>query len=1263
MASTSKARQTSDAPVELPGEQAPAVPALNCESCGQIVTSQYVRALGAIYHVDCFRCKDCNEIVTAKFFPYSLSESKQVPLCEVDYFRRLDLLCAKCGQALRGSYITTSGKASSTTRIRNSHLTASNADKNYYEHRDADGLNIYCHYHYSTRCAQKCASCQAAILRQFVEVNRSSRDEAYHLPCHLIQKFWNVKISTPLPAITDGKPHWVHEEAVYTPATLKDAQNDMNELVNRIWAVLSAYEESSAACISDLLKAVSNVIYLEAIRSAERFVFHVEVLFAALDDLDFHFEALGSSKGIAHVRESRVLCRKTVDLFTQLSHAQRDVSRQGLTQDLLGLITGIAHYLKILLRIALLGALRLMREYGDKQAIKAFLDQLHRLMEENGDPLATRNIQDDTQGKEGDQKVVLFDVQLNGKRLKGARSREGVAFGFKSLDPAVTGSSPYAQEYYDVQHGTNLSADFVPPSDLCVKCNNTIESNCVRLGTFTRWHVHCLECKTCGRAAGPRPPPKSDSKQSAKSSVTTDVERDEDSNDETEVTRRETKARLQERIQSESVAEAFAFEPEFEPSSDGQVSQSTGIPRTVYCPNHRTGDSHLGFQTVSRLEQYSYLLNVALLRLYSILKRRGAIQPPTGPLRRRMSSPRESVELARLKTISLDRKSTSVKTPRRLTIVESPIGKVAHTDEVTSIIKGYPSSPKKSAKPSTPPSPQRRSKPSTPPSPQRSTPQNQDVEKETPQSPQPFVPLASIAETPTPSRPEFTRMNSQVVVMEEVPNQVEFPVRSASPIEEATDEDHESLRLTDIASLVEAEQARDRASSVLSGSSGTGAPYLSDLDPLDLVIVKHAALWLLNQSELKDKIDADDILEGIEISRKGKIWKQFFRGEKKPKKKGVFGVPLELLTERDGVETILGVSRSAVRIPSILDDLLSAMKQMDVSVEGIFRKNGNFRKMREVIETLDQGTEAVDFSQESPIQLAALLKKFFIDLPDPLLTHRLHSLFLSTLTVTDAAERARLLHLAATLLPKSHRSVMEVLFAFLRWVALFSNIDSAGSKMDIPNLSTVIAPSILCSKTHDPQSSFSAISVVTQMLEDQDAFNRVPEQCLSLLADRKEFTKCESSKDLLKKCAQHFRNQTGKTGAQTPINSPVAAHFTPGTLHSHKSEGSLDGRGRVSQDKKANRNSKSLERKDPRERRERSNTLRKPKPSHPGLPHAPFSLPSLNASSSRLGTETSLLGSLGSLTPGIKSEAPPTWKSSHVPSTMADSPPVSNGVL
>lgn len=57
-------------------------------------------------------------------------------------------------------------------------------------------------------------------------------------------------------------------------------------------SVLSAFEESSAACISDMLRQVSNGQYLDAIRMAEKFILHVEVLFGTIDDLEYHFSRL-----------------------------------------------------------------------------------------------------------------------------------------------------------------------------------------------------------------------------------------------------------------------------------------------------------------------------------------------------------------------------------------------------------------------------------------------------------------------------------------------------------------------------------------------------------------------------------------------------------------------------------------------------------------------------------------------------------------------------------------------------------------------------------------------------------------------------------------------------------------------------------------------------------------------------------------------------------------------------------------------------------
>ena len=100
--------------------------------------------------------------------------------------------------------------------------------------------------------------------------------------------------------------------------------------------------------------------------------------------------------------------------------------------------------------------------------------------------------------------------------------------------------------------------------------------------------------------------------------------------------------------------------------------------------------------------------------------------------------------------------------------------------------------------------------------------------------------------------------------------------------------------LHDISSLVKAEHAKERRLSSVSAGKGKTTdvpalvPLLTDLEAYDTAIVKHAAVWLLYHSELRDKFDLDEVLELIEI-RKAGIWNKIFKAEKKGKKKGESG--------------------------------------------------------------------------------------------------------------------------------------------------------------------------------------------------------------------------------------------------------------------------------------------------------------------------------------------------------------------------------------
>ena len=244
----------------------------------------------------------------------------------------------------------------------------------------------------------------------------------------------------------------------------------------------------------------------------------------------------------------------------------------------------------------------------------------------------------------------------------------------------------------------------------------------------------------------------------------------------------------------------------------------------------------------------------------------------------------------------------------------------------------------------------------------------------------------------------------------------------------------DALTLDDIPRIVAAEQAKEQrpnaskyAKNHLVGSSGRqpkllgghqrdfsvgndldhggeGVPqrtkkYFSELSALEYFIVRHVAV-LSMQPLLEGYYTLEELLGLIE-SRKPTFWGKFgkaFKNDKNKggKKKGAFGVSLDTLVERDGVESTYGVGPGALRVPGLIDDIISAMRQMDMSVEGVFRKNGNIKGLKDLAERIDAKEEEVDLSKETPVQLAALLKKFLRELPDPLLTYKLHRLWITS---------------------------------------------------------------------------------------------------------------------------------------------------------------------------------------------------------------------------------------------------------------------------
>uniref|UniRef100_A0A915PKD8 Uncharacterized protein n=1 Tax=Setaria digitata TaxID=48799 RepID=A0A915PKD8_9BILA len=145
-------------------------------------------------------------------------------------------------------------------------------------------------------------------------------------------------------------------------------------------------------------------------------------------------------------------------------------------------------------------------------------------------------------------------------------------------------------------------------------------------------------------------------------------------------------------------------------------------------------------------------------------------------------------------------------------------------------------------------------------------------------------------------------------------------------------------------------------------------------------------------------------------------------------------------------------------IPIVMHKLFMTIELKGLFVEGIYRKSGaigQVRNARRKIENADFDT--VSFDDIPTHVMTALVKSFFRELPEPLITYDLYENFLNASEVEENAERIRCLSIVVELLPKCNKSVLDRLLYHLARVANQESVN----KMGAANLALIFAPCIL----------------------------------------------------------------------------------------------------------------------------------------------------------------------------------------------------------
>jgi hypothetical protein len=247
------------------------------------------------------------------------------------------------------------------------------AQDSYVEHEGS----IYCLYHYATKLARICNGCGLAIMKQFVDIFRNGANQHWHPDCYMIHKYWNVRMLGSISVRKTGST-WTDNDGQELSQDAFSMRTEAAEAtIHRIWDVLSAYEESTASALSDSLLAISNGDSNLLVQKLWLFIFKTWVLFSALEavserrvqngltsKLFLHDSATDTNdiSGANCSREAKLLCKKCVGIMQKVAELSEGSTSNGTsttanasqTKEILNLITGAAHYLKLLIRIGLI---------------------------------------------------------------------------------------------------------------------------------------------------------------------------------------------------------------------------------------------------------------------------------------------------------------------------------------------------------------------------------------------------------------------------------------------------------------------------------------------------------------------------------------------------------------------------------------------------------------------------------------------------------------------------------------------------------------------------------------------------------------------------------------------------------------------------------------------------------------------------------------------------------------------------------------------
>ncbi|GJJ11509.1 hypothetical protein Clacol_005742 [Clathrus columnatus] len=160
----------------------------------------------------------------------------------------------------------------------------------------------------------------------------------------------------------------------------------------------------------------------------------------------------------------------------------------------------------------------------------------------------------------------------------------------------------------------------------------------------------------------------------------------------------------------------------------------------------------------------------------------------------------------------------------------------------------------------------------------------------------------------------------------------------------------------------------------------------------------------------------------------------------------------EKLSPTFGIDLAEQLIRDGVDLPKVMEKCCQTIEKWGLRSKGIYRLSGTYSKIQQLKEKLDRDIDSVDLDDPewtSDINIvASVLKQWFRELPEPLLTNKLHQGFIEAAKLEVSRARQIRLHERVNDLPDANYATLKI------------TKYEAENQMSISNLAIVFGPTL-----------------------------------------------------------------------------------------------------------------------------------------------------------------------------------------------------------